>query len=335
MPSMIRSMLSPAARPAWTRAAARSAIQNPARMVSVLTMIPLACSMIVPFYCFLSARFSLSLARNRSYSVFLLVILPSAGSVSAWASRRPLPRPRGWEGRDGGHAARRDVDAEWPAVCHERGHESADVAVDVDPFAVAGLVRSDAADGGGPCHRFPSGSSWLGSNARLVASMSMPDPSSPAVPLTMRRDPCARGRGCLRTSSLAPGVDGDFPRGCSHGHGFKQPVFRASVLPWAADECALEPDDGFRLVVLFLLSCVSSAPSYGMNAGWRGKRATPWLERTTVLARDASSWNRPVRAPCDPVPAGHGPGFGPAGAPSTGQAGGASTWTVHCRMTRG
>jgi len=112
---------------------------------------------------------------------------PGLGVVAV-GLRRVL---RGREGRDGGHAVRRDVDAEWLAVGHERGHEPAGAAVDVDPFAGTGLVRPGGADGG-PCHRSPSGSSWLGSNARLVASMSMPDSSSPAVPLTMRRAPlCA------------------------------------------------------------------------------------------------------------------------------------------------
>ncbi len=130
----------------------------------------------------------MSLVRNRSYSVFLLVIFPSAGLVLALPSSAASTSCGDVEWRDGCHAVRFDVDAEWSAACHERGHESADVAVDVDPFTGAGFVRSDAADGG-PGHRVPSGSSWLGSNARLVASMSIPDPSSPAPPLTMRRDP--------------------------------------------------------------------------------------------------------------------------------------------------
>ena len=199
MPSMIRSMSSPAAMPAWMRAAARSASQNPARMVSVLTTIPLARSMMVPFYCSLSLRFSLSLARNRSYSVFLLVIRPSSGSVPVLESFPPAASVSG-PAAGGGRGVTMVMPAgsasmlNGSAAGHDRGHEPADVTVDVDPFAGAGLVRSDAADGG-PCHCSPSGSSWLGSNARLVASISMPEPSSPAVPLTMRRDPlCALSR---------------------------------------------------------------------------------------------------------------------------------------------
>ena len=174
-----------------------------------------------------------------------------------------------------------------------------------------------------------------GSNARLVASISMPEPSSPAVPLTMRRDSLRAWSRMFSECSL--------------------PLAWMVIFLVAVPMAMVSSSQSSAL--LFCRGLLMSVPSNQMmDSGWsfasvvmRVFCSFVWNEcgaarkaRHPVAGENLQSWPVTLRRGIglcgrlvDPVPAGHGPGSGPAGAPSTGQAGGASTWTVHCRMTRG